>query len=101
MMAFLGSRWFLSFIGVAILAVLVWFFGPLLAVLDGWIERAAVIAVLVMIWGLVNFLIGRRKSKAEDALVKGAAQAQGPSAGQEEVAALGDKLVQALNLLKK
>ncbi len=101
MIAFLGSRWFLSFIGVAILGALVWFFGPLLSFLDGWIERAAVIVVLLLIWGLVNFLIGRRKTKAEDDLVKGAAQAQGPSAGQEEVAALGEKLTTALTLLKK
>ena len=30
----LASRWVLSFVGVAILALLVWFFGPLLPLLD-------------------------------------------------------------------
>ena len=37
---FLGSRWFLSFIGVVLLPLLVWWFGPLLSVLEGWIARA-------------------------------------------------------------
>ena len=32
---FLASRWVLSFAGVAILALLVWFFGPLLPLLEG------------------------------------------------------------------
>ena len=41
---FLGSRWFLSFIGVVLLSVLVWLFGPFLAFLDDWITRAIVIA---------------------------------------------------------
>ena len=47
---FLGSRWFLSFIGVALLAVLVWLFGPFLSFLEGWIPRAIVIAVMLLIW---------------------------------------------------
>ena len=34
---FLGSRWFLSFVGVVLLAVLVWFFGPFLPCLEDWI----------------------------------------------------------------
>ena len=43
---FLGSRWFLSFVGVALLAVLVWLFGPFLSCLEDWIPRAIVIAVM-------------------------------------------------------
>ena len=35
--AFFGSRWFLSFIGVALLGVLVWLFGPFLSFLEDWI----------------------------------------------------------------
>ena len=41
---FLASRWVLSFVGVAILALLVWFFGPLLPLLEGWVPRLAVVA---------------------------------------------------------
>ena len=53
---FLGSRWFLSFVGVALLGVLVWLFGPFLAFLEDWIPRAAVIAVMVLIWAGREFL---------------------------------------------
>ena len=38
---FLGSRWFLSFIGVALLGLLIWWFGPFLSFLESWIVRAA------------------------------------------------------------
>jgi len=31
---FLLSRWFLSFVGTALLGVLVWFFGPLVSLLE-------------------------------------------------------------------
>ena len=40
---FLASRWVLSFVGVVILALLVWFFGPLLPLLEGWVARLVVI----------------------------------------------------------
>jgi type VI secretion system protein ImpL len=102
-LGFFVSRWFLSFIGAALLCVLVWFFGPLLAFLEDVIPRAAVIAAILLIWLVVNLLIGWRRSKADDALVKGAAS--GPSASEiasaDEASAMGDKLSQALTMLKK
>ena len=52
---FLGSRWFLSFVGVVLLSVLVWLFGPFLEFLEGWIARAIVIAAMLLIWAAVNF----------------------------------------------
>ena len=33
-LAVLTARWFLTLVGAAILALLIWFFGPLLAVAD-------------------------------------------------------------------
>ena len=33
----LFSRWLLSFVGTALMAVLVWFFGPLLSLLESWV----------------------------------------------------------------
>src|SRR6478752_10281917 len=102
---FLGSRWFLSFIGVVLLGVLVWLFGPFLSFLESWINRAVVIAVMVLIWAGVNFWLDRRRKKNENALVEGvtaAAQADATaSASAEEVAAMRDKLSTALALLKK
>ena len=101
---FLGSRWFLTFLGVAIIAVLIWLFGPLLAALEDWIPRAAIIAVLFLLWFGINFWISHRRSKADAALAAGAAATaaeEGPDASAEEVAGMRDKLTQALALLRK
>lgn len=101
---FLGSRWFLSFIGVALLCVLVWLFGPFLSFLESWITRAAVIAVMLLIWLGVNFWLDRRRKKNESDLVEGVTAVQAdPSvaASAEEVAAMREKLSTALALLKK
>src|ERR1700733_7023674 len=101
---FLGSRWFLSFIGIALLGVLVWLFGPFLSFLESWIARAIVIVVMLLIWGGVNFWLDRRRKKNENTLVEGVTAAQTDttaSASAEEVAAMRDKLTTALALLKK
>ena len=68
---FLGSRWFLSFVGIALLGVLVWLFGPFLSLLEDWQPRAIVIAAMVLLWGGLNFWLDRRRRKREAALVKG------------------------------
>jgi type VI secretion system protein ImpL len=68
---FLGSRWFLSFIGVVLLGVLVWLFGPFLSFLEDWIPRAIVIVVMLLIWAGVNFWLDRRRRKNENTLVEG------------------------------
>ncbi len=73
---FLGSRWFLSFIGIALLGVLVWLFGPFLSFLESWIARAIVIVVMLLIWGGVNFWLDRRRKKNENTLVEGVTAAQ-------------------------
>ena len=38
----LASRWTISLAGVVILALLIWFFGPLLDALEGWLPRSGV-----------------------------------------------------------
>jgi type VI secretion system protein ImpL len=101
---FLGSRWFLTFIGVLLISLLIWYFGPFLAFLESWIPRASIIAVLVLIWGGGNFWLDRRRKRNDDALVAGVtATAADPAiaASAEEVAALRDKLTNALTLLKR
>ncbi len=102
---FLLSRWFLSFIGVVLLSLLVWWFGPFLSFLESWIVRAAVIAVMLLIWLGVNFWLDRRRKKNDAALVEGVAAGpkEDPSvaASAEEVAAMREKLTTALTLLKK
>ena len=71
---FLLSRWVLSFVGVAILALLVWFFGPLVELLEGWLARLVVIVVLVLLWAVSNLSIDlyrrRREKKLENSVAE-------------------------------
>jgi type VI secretion system protein ImpL len=101
---FLGSRWFLTFIGLALLAGLVWYFGPFWSYLESWIARAELIAAMVVIWGVVNFWLGWRRRKREKALVRGLTAAPvdpAVAASAEEAAAMRERLTTALALLKK
>ena len=104
-MRVLLSRWVLSFVGVVLLALLLWWFGPFLDFLESWIVRAAIIVVMLLIWFGVNFSLDRRRKKNDAALVEGVAAgpAVDPSiaASAEEVAAMREKLTTALTLLKK
>jgi type VI secretion system protein ImpL len=103
---FLLSRWSLSFVGVAILSALVWFFGPLLETLEGWIPRLAIALVLLAIWAATNLLLDLRRRRRERTLEEGvtegmAAAARADESASEEVAALSERLSTALALLKK
>lgn len=100
----LGSRWFLSFVGVALLSMLIWWFGPFLEVLDSVIIRGCLIGVLVLIWAATNFLLDWRRRKTDADLVEGvtaSAGDPGAAAAAEESAAMRDKLTNALSLLAK
>lgn len=100
----LRSRWTLSFVGVAILAVLVWLFGPLVGFLEGWIARLAVVLALAAIWATTNLTLDvmhrRRERQLEQGVAEGAADKAGQDA-REEAAALGDRMSKALGLLKR
>jgi type VI secretion system protein ImpL len=101
-LGFLMSRWFLSFVGVAVLAALVWFFGPFLAALAGLVARAAIILVLVLVWLGVNLLLDRRRRQRDRQLAAGvAAVTPADNAAAGEVAALAEKLKNSLALLRK
>ena len=107
-MAFLRlllSRWVLSFVGVAVLAALVWVFGPLLEMFDGWLARLIVILGLALIWAATNLLLDWRRRRRERALEVGVTETAGggrvEDGAGEEVAALGERLATALALLKK
>src|SRR5262245_19317121 len=102
---FLGSRWFLSFIGVALLGALVWWFGPFLSFLEDWLPRVIIIVVMLSVWTGVNFWLDWRRRKNEAALIAGVTEVQAvdptAAASAEEVAAMREKLTNALALLKK
>jgi type VI secretion system protein ImpL len=100
----LFSRWFLSFIGTALLAILVWFFGTLLSPLESWLVRLIIVIVMFVVWAGVNLLLDLFKRRRETALTAGLtapAEDTGAAARAEEVAALRDRLGTALALLKK
>ncbi|MBL6613108.1 MAG: type VI secretion system membrane subunit TssM [Reyranella sp.] len=103
MLRFLLSRWFLSFIGVAILALLVWFFGPLLAFLEGWVARLVVIVVLALLWAATNLALDyfrrRRDQKLESGVAEKAVEADDGTG--EEAAALRERMATALSLLRR
>jgi len=90
--------------GVVILALLVWFGGPLIAFgeshpLDSVLARALVIAVLfgLLLLRVVWKLVKRKRTNA--ALVNG--MAKGPSAADREIGTLNERFSQALDVLKK
>jgi type VI secretion system protein ImpL len=98
------SRWLLSFLGTALLAALLWFFGPFWPPLEGIGIRVAIIAAMLLVWFGVNFWLELRRHRRETALAQGVATgAPDPTAAAsaEEVAALRDKLTTALTLLRK
>jgi type VI secretion system protein ImpL len=95
------SRWFLTFIGTALLAGLVWFLGPLLAALEGWPIRLGIVLAFLLIWAGANLLIDRARRRREAALTAGVAADAGDSARAEEVAALRERLTAGLALLKR
>jgi type VI secretion system protein ImpL len=100
----LTSRWVLSFVGVAILAVLVWLFGPLLDFLEGWVPRLAIVVGLLLVWAISNLLLDLLRRRREQKLERGVAESAAESAddgAREEAAALGERMSEALALLKK
>jgi type VI secretion system protein ImpL len=97
-------RWVTSFVGTALLAALVWFFGPFLPALAGWGARLAVILGMVALWAAGNLAVDLYRRRREAALAAGiAAAAPDPAAraAAEEAAALRERLERALALLRK
>jgi len=81
----LTARWFVTLIGAIILALIVWFVGPLIAVgdvrpLDSDIVRLIVVLVILVIWGIWNIISLLRAKKSNDQLVKGISQASAADA---------------------
>ena len=83
----LASRWVVSFAGIAILALLVWFFGPLLEPLEGWVPRLAIVLALLLVWGISNLLLDLRRRRREQRLESGVAEkapGEDPCGGRHE-----------------
>jgi type VI secretion system protein ImpL len=93
---FLLSRWTISFVGTALLAGLIWVFGPLEPRLEDWEIRLAVVVVMLLVWAVANLLLELRRRGRDTALAAGLT-----SDAAEETAAVREKLATALRLLKK
>jgi len=101
---FLASRWSLSFVGTAILALLVWFFAPLTEALEGWLPRLVIVLAMLSIWLASNLLLDGLRQRRERRLEAGVAERRPASVGDtpdEEAAALRERMSTALALLKK
>src|ERR1700739_4713 len=96
-LAALLSRWFISFIGTAILAGLAWFFGPFLPQLEDPVIRIALIVIMLLVWAGANLLLDMRRRLRDLVLAHGVtANVAGASATNEEAEALRNRLTTAL-----
>jgi type VI secretion system protein ImpL len=94
----------LSVLGIAVLAALVWWVGPLIAFgqhrpLDGVGARLGVIGALVVLFGIVVVVKAWRRRRANAALIEGIGA--GPSASDQEAAVLDQKFSQAIAVLRE
>ncbi len=102
------SRWFRTLLVAAVIAVLIWFFGPLLGLgplhpLETEIARWVTIAALFILWliyNLIQELRARGKDKELAAAVIAAPPDPAETASAEEVALLSDRLREALHTLR-
>jgi type VI secretion system protein ImpL len=94
----LTSRWCASFVGVALLAGVAWFFAPLIPGFEDWPPRVALVMALLMAWAGVNAMLDLRRLRREAALAKGIAAG---AERAEEAQAVRERLTEALELLKR
>jgi type VI secretion system protein ImpL len=104
-LAILLSRWFVTFIGTAILAGLIWFFGPLLSQAEDSQIRFALIVATLLIWAGVNLLLDAQRKHRDLTLAEGATASivgsAPPLATNEEAEALRNRLKTALRSFKQ
>ncbi|BCH25433.1 type VI secretion system membrane subunit TssM [Mesorhizobium sp. L-8-3] len=107
--AVLTSRWLWTLIGLALLSLIIWIFGPIVSV-GGYAPfasetvRIAIIAVLVILWLVRLIIVQRRAIRANRMFVAEiAAPPEEPqlSPGEESVAAVGAKFQDVMNELKR
>ena len=99
------APWFVALIGAILLALVIWFAGPLLGFgnarpLESVVVRAILVALILLAWlayAIVSILRRRRREKGlVDAIATDAAADQGAGAAEDEVAALRERLDDAM-----
>lgn len=107
LIAWIKAPWLLPLLGVLLLSLLVWLFGPLLAFgeahpLDGVVERLAVIAVLLLLWAVVVLWRRNRDHQADQAVVAAMTRQDDAKAeAAEEVAVLARRMAEAIDDLRR
>ena len=98
-------RWATSFLGVAILAAIFWFFAPFWHPLAAVWPRVVVIFALLVLWAGCNFWLDRRRRWQDASLAEGlVAPAPADMQSREIIAqetALAEKLKTALAVLRR
>jgi type VI secretion system protein ImpL len=105
LLVILISRWSITFIGAAILAGLIWLFGPLLPQAEDAQIRFALIVATLLIWAGVNLLLDAQRKHRDLVLTEGATESvvssTPVSAVNEEAEALRNRLRTALRSFKQ
>lgn len=102
--ALLTSRWLISLVGATVLALLVWFFGPAVALdgrvpLAGELPRLLTILGISLLWGISNlWSLGRSRARGQ-AMVAAIAQ-PAPVSSDPESAVVGARFKEAMERLK-
>lgn len=104
----LTARWFVTLIGVLLLATIVWFVGPLIAVaevrpLEKALIRVVVIAAMLVIWAFAIAWSIVRSRSANAKLVDDMAAAQAADTGgaaEEEIETIRGRLAEAMTVLR-
>jgi type VI secretion system protein ImpL len=106
LLALLTARWFLTLIGAVLLALLVWYFGPLVSIagrtpLADERTRLLLVLAISVIWGAGNLLAQRRAAAADNRLIEAIAAPE-PRAGpaDAELAELERRFRDAVQALK-
>ncbi|MCP1673921.1 type VI secretion system protein ImpL [Natronocella acetinitrilica] len=98
------QRWFLGLLGIILLSVLIWLFGPYLALgpmvpFESVVSRAITIALLVLVWGGLTFLRWRRSRRAGEQLGAAIVASASPGDGQNDE--LRQRFEEAIGFLKQ
>src|SRR5690242_8806237 len=105
----LFSRIVLYILGMLVAALIIWFIGPLIGIgdsspLGSVLQRTLAITLIPALWGLGSTFTNVRMAKTNrelQATLTETPQAKAQAAGAEEAAELGNRLKEALDLLKK
>jgi type VI secretion system protein ImpL len=97
------SSWAISLSGCVLTAIMIWFLGPLLPILEDWVVRSVVVLLLPSSWMSITYASSRIRYRRDAALAEGVA-ANGASLdsnqSNEEISALQTKLTALQKLLK-